>query len=356
MQVSLPVVSMTSLNVFDDDDRGVISDNEKLPVANKLENATSSPLHFMAELTEDTCDLGSNNLSISSLVFDMNDHLEPTPFHPDDIRSTTKLIVAHEKTFLSPNIDSMSGTFAIPSLSCRPTVKRDCLPMDPDAQSITMFDPNQQFPISDLNSEFVRQPSSRISAVEPLMNSIDASILNKPQRSSVRPNSSGLSNQKWCESGNLRAYHSDQWMERLEELKEFQAEFGHCLVPHSYLHHGSPALAQWVKRQRFQWKQRVQHKRTTITDERKELLDSLGFIWDSHRVAWEEKFTSLVTFKQEHGHVGVPSKYEDKNLAIWVKCQRRQYKLFCQCRKSAMTPERIARLDALEFNWNPRNL
>jgi Helicase associated domain len=111
-----------------------------------------------------------------------------------------------------------------------------------------------------------------------------------------------------------------------------------------------------VKRQRFQWKQRIHNKRSTVTDERMHLLSSLGFVFDSHQDAWSLKYASLQAFKEQHGHAGVPSKWHDKELAIWVKCQRRNYKLHCQGRKSAMTPERVALLEALDFNWNPRNL
>ena len=111
-----------------------------------------------------------------------------------------------------------------------------------------------------------------------------------------------------------------------------------------------------MKRQRFQWKQRIHNKRSTITDERKFLLETLGFSWDSHMDSWQKKYASLAAFKEQHGHAGVPSKWPDKELAIWVKCQRRNYKLYCQGRKSAMTTERIALLEALDFNWNPRNL
>eukprot|EP00539_Tryblionella_compressa_P002418 CAMPEP_0178737998 /NCGR_PEP_ID=MMETSP0744-20121128/3280_1 /TAXON_ID=913974 /ORGANISM="Nitzschia punctata, Strain CCMP561" /LENGTH=369 /DNA_ID=CAMNT_0020390591 /DNA_START=54 /DNA_END=1163 /DNA_ORIENTATION=- len=155
----------------------------------------------------------------------------------------------------------------------------------------------------------------------------------------------------------FRSYQNGQWNERYKELKIFKQRFGHCEVPHNYVaDNGSQALAQWVKRQRYQFKQRIQNKRTTITDERKAKLDELGFIWDSHRGAWEEKFEALLEFQKCHGHTSVPSKYEDKNLAIWVKCQRRQYKLYTLGEKSAMTKERIVRLESVEFEWNPRNL
>jgi hypothetical protein len=114
--------------------------------------------------------------------------------------------------------------------------------------------------------------------------------------------------------------------------------------------------AQWVKRQRFQWKQRINNKRSTITDEREKLLEALGFSWDSHMNSWEQKYASLLSFRKQHGHSKVPSKWHDKELAIWVKCQRRTYKRRSQGRKSAMTNTRIALLEAIDFNWNPRNL
>jgi len=38
-------------------------------------------------------------------------------------------------------------------------------------------------------------------------------------------------------------------------------------------------------------------------------------------------------------------------LATWVKCQRRQYKLFCQGRASNMTQERIVMLEEIGFEW-----
>jgi hypothetical protein len=152
----------------------------------------------------------------------------------------------------------------------------------------------------------------------------------------------------------FREYQNDQWNERYEELINFKEKFGHCIVPHNY--EENLQLAQWVKRQRYQYKNLIRNKRSTITEERKSKLDELGFIFDSHRAVWEEKFASLCEYKEKNGHAAVPSNFEDKNLAIWVKCQRRQYKLYTIGQKSAITAERISRLSAVGFVWNPRNL
>eukprot|EP00934_Nitzschia_sp_Nitz4_P003798 Nitzschia sp. Nitz4//scaffold202_size38995//33164//34081//NITZ4_007636-RA/size38995-augustus-gene-0.52-mRNA-1//1//CDS//3329541396//3788//frame0 len=156
------------------------------------------------------------------------------------------------------------------------------------------------------------------------------------------------------DSDRFRGYQSMQWKDRFDDLVEFRKHHGHCLVPHNFK--DNPSLSQWVKRQRYQYKLKQEGKHTTLTDERQALLDALGFVWDSHGQVWEEKYWSLCQFREEHGHVNVPSKFEDRNLAIWVKCQRRQYKLHMSGQRSAMCKERIDKLEALGFVWNPRRL
>jgi hypothetical protein len=208
------------------------------------------------------------------------------------------------------------------------------------------------------NSSFSQKSSMDVSSPESRVKVNQCNSLIPIKKALESPHAVSHANKtsKTPKRDRFRIYQNDQWNDRYQELKDFKAKHGHCLVPHNHLHQGSPALAQWVKRQRFQYKQSLQNKRTTITEERKRVLEELGFIWDSHAVAWEEKYQSLLTFEKQHGHVDVPSNHEDKNLAIWIKCQRRQYKLLFQGRQSAMAKERISRLEAVQFNWNPRNL
>jgi len=91
-----------------------------------------------------------------------------------------------------------------------------------------------------------------------------------------------------------------------------------------------------------------------MTSERLDLLDSVNFIWDSHDVNWREKLEILIRFRRSQGHCNVPSNFPDKKLATWVKCQRRQYKLYWDGKPSAMTPERIMELERVGFEWEIR--
>mmetsp|Transcript_18497 Transcript_18497/g.45825 ORF Transcript_18497/g.45825 Transcript_18497/m.45825 type:complete len:297 (-) Transcript_18497:126-1016(-) len=151
----------------------------------------------------------------------------------------------------------------------------------------------------------------------------------------------------------FRQYQAEIWSEKFEDLIEFRKMFGHCHVPH-YYQQNAP-LAQWVKRQRYQYKLKVDGKRSTLSDERIRLLNKIGFIWNSHDAVWEERWNELAIYKRLHGDCIVPSNYEkNPQLAVWVKRQRRQYKFYNENKATSMTKERIAKLEKLGFAWDCR--
>jgi hypothetical protein len=153
--------------------------------------------------------------------------------------------------------------------------------------------------------------------------------------------------------GRFRVYQAEKWMVKFEELVEYKKTHGHCQVPHSYKQ--SPTLARWAKRQRYQYKLFDDGKPSTMTEERVVSLEELGFVWDSHSALWEERYMELQQYCLAFGHSNVPSTFPpNPKLAIWVKCQRRQYKLLVAGEASNMTYERIERLNKLNFVWEVR--
>jgi hypothetical protein len=154
-------------------------------------------------------------------------------------------------------------------------------------------------------------------------------------------------------SSRFRIYQEDQWMEQYRELQEFTKETGHTFVPCGYPDRDS--LARWTKRQRYQYKLRMEGKVSTMTKERIALLDQLGFIWNSQVTVWEKRLSELKQYKRLTGHCNVPSHFApNQKLATWVKCQRRQYKLLTTGRKSNMTIDRAKILENLGFVWELR--
>lgn len=151
----------------------------------------------------------------------------------------------------------------------------------------------------------------------------------------------------------FKPFHEEKWTLRYKELLSFHQLHGHAAVPHTYP--TNPQLARWVKRQRRQFKLRKDKRQSTMTTERLDLLTNVGFVWDSHDVNWREKLDGLEAYRREYGNCNVPSNFRDKKLATWVKCQRRQYKLYWDGKPSAMSPERILELEKVGFEWEIRS-
>ena len=152
-------------------------------------------------------------------------------------------------------------------------------------------------------------------------------------------------------NGNVKV---EQWNERFSELQQFKQQFGHCLVPHNW--DGNRKLSQWVKRQRYQHRLLQQGRHSTLTNDRILMLEEIGFVWNSHKAGWEEKFQQLTQYHQMYGHCKVPCSWnENPSLGIWVKFQRRQYKLRCMGKSNTLTNDRVQRLCSLGFVFDPCN-
>ena len=92
-----------------------------------------------------------------------------------------------------------------------------------------------------------------------------------------------------------------------------------------------------------------------MTEERVKALEGLGFVWDSQFALWEERFQELIAYRNQYGHANVPTNFPpNPKLAMWVKCQRRQYKRLCAGQYSHMTTERLERLNEQNFVWEVR--
>ena len=70
---------------------------------------------------------------------------------------------------------------------------------------------------------------------------------------------------------------------------------------------------------------------------------------------WEEQFFALKAYQRETGHCKVPARFKSNpKLGRWVMTQRRQFTLLMQGYPSALTSERIQRLESIGFTWSIR--
>jgi hypothetical protein len=136
------------------------------------------------------------------------------------------------------------------------------------------------------------------------------------------------------------------WEKMFAELKKYKKQNGDTLVPQRYK--DNPQLGIWVV-----W-QRQHYKRNQLSDERIHRLNELGFVWDPYGQFWEEMFMELNKYKEQNGDTLVPYNYEDNSkLGWWVSNQRTHYKLKQSGKVLWLTDERVARLNEIDFIWDP---
>ncbi|MBF0584215.1 MAG: Helicase associated domain protein, partial [Magnetococcales bacterium] len=131
-----------------------------------------------------------------------------------------------------------------------------------------------------------------------------------------------------------------EWDAMVWAVKQFRAERNHCIIPAQFPE--NPALARWVATVRRAY------ANGALSPEQVQRLNGLGFIWDAKAVFWEEMFAAMAEFRHRYGNCIVPETYPENNqLAWWVVAQRKAYKA------GQLEPERIERMDALGFFWDP---
>ena len=123
-----------------------------------------------------------------------------------------------------------------------------------------------------------------------------------------------------------------EWLGRFEELTNYKAENSDCNVPRK-----QGSLGAWVDNQR------TFYKNGKLSQERLDLLESIGFSWEPIDEAWMTHFDELVDFKNENGHCSVPK--VQGPLGVWVTNQRQSIK------KGKLSQERIDLLESIGFEW-----
>jgi hypothetical protein len=71
------------------------------------------------------------------------------------------------------------------------------------------------------------------------------------------------------------------WSVRFQQMCEFKAQFGHCLVPQQYA--ANAKLGNWVKNQRRNYRWHQEGKPSAMTEERIRELESVGFEWGTSK-------------------------------------------------------------------------
>ena len=136
------------------------------------------------------------------------------------------------------------------------------------------------------------------------------------------------------------------YQEGLTALRQYYGREGHARVPrgHKEFLDGSPfSLGGWVTSRRSD--------KNKLSEESIAALDALGFDWDPFETDFQEGLTALRQYIEREGHARVPRGHKEPvdgrpfSLGNWVNARR--------SKKNNLSDERIAELDALDFDWDP---
>lgn len=136
------------------------------------------------------------------------------------------------------------------------------------------------------------------------------------------------------------------WMKSFQELKQYMEEKKDAPL-------ASSKLGAWAARQRRARQNLQLGVKSTMTEDRVELLESIGFDWSPWDTKWNMRVQELQDYKRRFGDCMVPVHWnENPQLGSWVSTQRKYYKLHKAGKTARITKERIRQLTEVGFVWD----
>jgi hypothetical protein len=141
-------------------------------------------------------------------------------------------------------------------------------------------------------------------------------------------------------------YADEKWHHQYLKLVDFHKEHGHCIVKNFY--DRDKSFGMWVM------KQRHNNAEKAMPEDRKQLLDELGFVWKvdnfdadaslSQR-EWNEQLDRIIEFREQYGHCDVPYNFTKWRLGSWLSLQK------TDARKGRLDTRRIHKLLSVGVTW-----
>lgn len=149
------------------------------------------------------------------------------------------------------------------------------------------------------------------------------------------------------------------WVDRLHELEEYREKHGSTMVPKRYPE--NPSLGNWVNKQRVMYRRYcANEKPCSLTAEKVEVLNQVGFCWDgivgkkentfqdAERRWWQQ----LEVFKQLHMTSSKESIKFPLSFDRWMRQQRAEYEKYRNGDVTCKLDEKkIAALIETDANW-----
>lgn len=143
------------------------------------------------------------------------------------------------------------------------------------------------------------------------------------------------------------------WERNFAAAKKYYEEHGNLKVPARYKTDEDLQLGKWISNLRRWMRLGVCPK--YLTPERKEMLESIGMVWDVRSSTWERNYAAASKYYKEHGDLNVPIKYKTEDgleLGVWTANVQSVYR--GTHKKGVLTEEQIAALEKIGMCWDTK--
>ena len=136
------------------------------------------------------------------------------------------------------------------------------------------------------------------------------------------------------------------WARGLEAAKHYRQTYGDLQVPTKYKDETGFALGNWIGNTRSRYRS------GGLEQNQIDELNALGMVWNSVDAKWERFYAEAALYYERHGNLAFVKRYVTDTgirLGAWLENQRAAYQ------EGTLTPDRIARLEAIGMEWGGRN-
>lgn len=133
----------------------------------------------------------------------------------------------------------------------------------------------------------------------------------------------------------------------IAELMQYQMLFGNADVPAGYVTENGYPLGQWIGNTR------AAYKRGKLEQEKIDILNSAGMIWDARDYRWEQSFAAAKKYFEEHGNLHMNADFvteEGLSLGRWISNQIKAYN-GTKSKAAALSAEQIQKLQSIGIVW-----
>ena len=139
-----------------------------------------------------------------------------------------------------------------------------------------------------------------------------------------------------------------RWFQNYLKLAKIYKDTGDANIPFQYITEDGVRLGEWL------YRQRKAYQNGTLSEEKISFFRGLKIRWDSTDIKWDKMYAMVENYYKINRNSNLPTRSiaKDKDLGGWISSQRKAYKHIGGIK---ITPERIKKLNQIEFEWSRRD-